>query len=96
MSKDPINIEISGREAKLVLKYGYPLPEQAKLFKPFAGKASYHTLDVDQYWLEMIIGDLSRSMREVKSHSLIDELDELSSVLESAITISRKNIIKLV
>ncbi len=94
MAKNAINIEISGREAKLVLKYGYPFPDEAELFKPFAGKAGYHTLDIDQYWLEMIIADLSRSMREVKSHSLIDELDELCSVLESAI--SSKDMITLV
>jgi hypothetical protein len=85
MATEAIEIEISGREAKLILKYGYPFPDEAKLFQPFSGKAGYHTISIDKYWLEIIIGDLCRSIKEVKSHSLIDELDELCDVLESCV-----------
>ena len=90
MSKDTINIEITGREAKLILKYGYPFPDQAELIKPYAGKAGYHTIAIGKYWLEIIIGDLCRSIKEVKSRSLIDELDELCDVLETAISSSQR------
>ena len=90
MSTDTINFEISGREAKLILKYGYPFPDQAELIKPFADKAGYHTIAIGKYWLEIIIGDLCRSIKEVKSRSLIDELDELCDALETAISCGEK------
>lgn len=67
MSNEMISIEISGREAKLILKYGYPFPDQEELFEACAGKAGYHTIDIDKYWLELIIGDLSRSLKDIRS-----------------------------
>ena len=44
MSND-VEIEITGREAKLILKYGYPFEEQAEIFKPISGKSGYHVVN---------------------------------------------------
>ena len=38
MSENEIEIEINGRESKLILKYGYPFPEQAALLEELSGK----------------------------------------------------------
>ncbi|WP_152659009.1 hypothetical protein [Arsukibacterium sp. MJ3] len=80
-----IEVEITGREAKLILKYGYPFPDQEKIFLPISGKSGLHLLHIDKYWLENIVGDLCRSIREVKSESLQEELDSLCDNLESSI-----------
>lgn len=84
MSNETVEIEISGREAKLILKYGYPFPEQEVLFKPVSGKTGWHTIEIDKYWLELIIGDLCRSMKEVKSYNLREEIDALCDTLEGS------------
>ena len=44
-----VEIEISGREAWLILKYGYPFPEQAELFKPIAKEKGYYSVKAN-YW----------------------------------------------
>lgn len=80
-----IEIEITGREAKLILKYGYPFPDQKEIFLPISGKDGFHVVNIDKYWLEIIIGDLCRSLRDVKSESLQEDLDSLCNNLEFAI-----------
>ena len=90
MSND-VEIEITGREAKLILKYGYPFEEQAEIFKPISGKSEYHVVKINKYWLELILGDLCRSIREVKSLSLQEELDCLCDNLEFAIKYAKGN-----
>ena len=84
MSND-VEIEISGREAWLILEYGYPFPEQAELFNPISKERGYYSVKVDRYWLEMILEDLCRSYREVKSASLQDELEALCDTLEVSV-----------
>jgi hypothetical protein len=81
-----IEIEITGREAKLILKYGYPFPDQKPLFEAIAGKQGFHLVNIDQYWLEHIIGDLARSIKETRSEALQEELDALCDSLELAIS----------
>jgi hypothetical protein len=85
MAEDDVQIRISGREVKLILKYGYPFPEQAELLKPLSDKKGLHEISIGQYWLELIIGDLCRSIREVENYSLQEELDALCDSLEIAI-----------
>ena len=85
MAGDDVEIRISGREANLILNYGYPFPDQVELLKPLSGKRGWHQISIGNYWLELIIGDLCRSIREVKSYSLQEELDSLCDSLEIAI-----------
>jgi hypothetical protein len=80
-----IEIEITGREAKLILKYGYPFPDQEEIFLPISGKEGFHVIHIGKYWLQIILGDLCRSIREVRSESLQEELDSLCDNLEGSI-----------
>ena len=79
-----IEIEITGREARLVMKYGYLFAEQAAAFEAVAGKAGYHRLVIEKFWLEMVVGDLVYSMKKTRSLSLQEELDALCGILENA------------
>jgi len=85
---DDVEIEISGREARLILRYGYPFPDQAHAFEAVAGKAGFHRLMIERFWLEMLVGDLSRSTQEVRSVALQEELDSLCVTLETAMRYS--------
>jgi hypothetical protein len=88
---DSIEIEITGREASLILKYGYPFPEHAIVFNKAAGKDGFHRVTIGKFWLEMIVGDLCRSIKEVRSLSLREELDALCECLENAMRNSNSN-----
>ena len=85
MAGDNVEIWISAREAELILKYGYPFPEQEELFRPLSKKKSLQKISIGKFWLEVIIGDLCRSIREVKNYSLQEELDALCDSLEVAV-----------
>lgn len=87
MSGD-VEIEISGREAGLILRYGYPFPDQVPAFEAIAGEAGLHRLMIERFWLEMLVGDLSRSTQEVGSTALQEELDSLCVTLETAMRYS--------
>ena len=81
---DSVEIEITGREASLILKYGYPFPDQAAYFERVAGKKGYHQVTIGKFWLETIVGDLCRSLKEVRSSALQEELDSVCDSLEIA------------
>jgi hypothetical protein len=44
---------------------------------------------VGAYWIELMLGDLVRSAKEIRSRRLLDELDELYSVLEHSLNAGR-------
>lgn len=83
-----IEIEITGREASLAVKYGHLFAEQAAIFEAVAGKAGYHHLVIEKCWLEMLAGDLVYSMKKTRSLALQEELDALCDVLENVIRAS--------
>jgi len=85
MPGDDVRISISGREAKLILEYGYPFPEQAELLKPLSDQEGVQEVSIGRYWLELIIGDLCRSIKEAEHYHLREELDSLCDSLETAI-----------
>jgi len=86
---DDVEIEISGRDAELILEYGYPFPDQASAFEAVSGKDGFHQMMIGRFWLETIVGDLSRSIREIRRDSLQEELDCLCDMLESAMKYPR-------
>lgn len=81
---ESIEIEITGREAGLILRYGYPFPEEAAYFEKVAGMSGYHQVTIERFWLETIIGDLCRSVKKVRSIPLQEELNSLCDSLEIA------------
>mgnify|MGYP007011840777 CR=1 FL=1 len=85
---DDVEVEISGREASLILRYGYPFPDQATAFEAVAGKAGFHRLMIERFWLEALVGDLSRSIKEVRGAAFQEELDSLCDTLETAMRYS--------
>jgi hypothetical protein len=79
-------LELTSREVSLLLKYGYPFPNEEQKLRDSMAVEGYHRVSIDAYWVEMMLADLSRSAREVRSRRLLQELDALCSVLECAMS----------
>ena len=85
ISKNLRALELTAREVKLLLKYGYPFQEAQQALSSSRAVRGYHRVQIDAYWIEMMVADLVRSAKELRSRPLLDELDALCDVLENAL-----------
>lgn len=81
---DPCTVQLTPRELQLVLKYGCPFPSEAELLRSSPVKDGWHVVHVDAYSVGMWIGDIVHSAKAIRSQRLLEELDELCDVLETA------------
>lgn len=81
-----ITLELSSRERDLLLKYGYPFPDEAQRLKDSGPVDGVHRVEIGPYWIEMMIADIVRSGKQIRSRALLDELDALCDVLENALS----------
>ena len=87
--RDLRTVELTSREVSLLLKYGYPFRDEEQKLRTSRAVEGIHRVRLGACWIELMLGDLARSEREIRSHRLLDELDELYSVLESALNSRR-------
>ena len=78
-------LELTPRERQLLLKYGYPFPEAEEPLRNSRVVNGYHRVRIGAYWIELMVADLSRSAREIRSRSLLEEIDALCDALETAL-----------
>jgi hypothetical protein len=83
--RDPRTLELTPRELGLLLKYGYSFPDAAQKLRDSKAVKGYHRVPIDAYWIEMMLADVVRSAKKIRSASLLDELDALCSEMESAL-----------
>lgn len=83
--KDLRTVELTSREVSLLLKYGYPFRDEEQKLRASKAVGGIHRVRLGTYWIEVMLGDLVRSAQEISSRRLLDELDELYSVLESSL-----------
>jgi len=79
-----VTVELSQREVKLLLRYGYPFEEAKEQLEAFKDRKGTHRLKIDTFYLSMTIADLVRSAKTIRSDAVLEEIDALCSVLESA------------
>lgn len=79
-------IELTSRELHLLLKYGYPFEEEAQILRASKAVRGFHRVRLDSFWIEMLLGDVIRSAREITNRRLLDELDEVCGALECALS----------
>jgi hypothetical protein len=84
MTEDTSELQLTTRELKLALKYGYPFPEQEEQLGNSQVINGMHVAHIDPYWISMWIADLVCSAKEIRSQGLLEELDALCDVLETA------------
>jgi succinate dehydrogenase/fumarate reductase flavoprotein subunit len=77
-------LELTPREVQLLLKYGYPFPDPEQALRESRAIGGIHRVRIDDYWIEHLVADLSRSARKIRSRSLLEEIDALCDTLEYA------------
>ena len=87
--RDLRTVELTSREVSLLLKYGCPFRDEEQKLRSSKAVEGIHRVRLGAYWIELMLGDLARSERAIRSHRLLDELDELYSVLESSLNSGR-------
>jgi hypothetical protein len=83
--RDLRTLELTTREVKLLLKYGYPFEDEQKTLRASRAVKGYHRVRIGAYWIEMMVADLIRSAKELRTPSLLEEIDALCDVLENAL-----------
>jgi len=84
MKADERLVQLSRREVELLLRYAYPVEAEAAKLRACKPRKGWYDVRIGAYWLSQWIGDLSHSIRKVRSAALRDELDALCCVLENA------------
>ena len=83
-------LEITSRERDLLLEYGYPFADEEQKLRASRAVKGFHRVRIGAYWIELMVADLIRSAREIRSGALLDELDALCSALEFALVSDRQ------
>lgn len=83
-AKDIVTIDLSRREVQLLLKYGYPFDNEKTQLEAFQRREEPGQLSVGHYYLSMMIADLVRSAKSIRSAVILDEIDALCCLLEAA------------
>lgn len=88
--EDSRTVELTTQEVSLLLEYGYPFAAEERKLRSSRAVDGIHRVRMGSYWIELMLGDLVRSAKEIRSHRLLDELDELHSVLEHSLSSARE------
>lgn len=81
MIKD-LKIRLPEYARSLVLEYGYPFEELQTQLEALAGIDELRTVTIDEFYLNLLLGDLFRSMKQTEDEALFDLLDELYTEIE--------------
>jgi hypothetical protein len=88
-------VELTPRELELLLNYGYPFAEQEQVLRESKAVKGVHRVRIGAYWIELMIGDLVRSAKEIpkqwQNSALLEELDAVCSALECALADDYRN-----
>lgn len=84
MKSDERLVQLTRREIELLLRYGHPFEAEAAKLRACRPRNGWHEVEIGEYWLAHLIGDLSYSIKNVRSAAIREELDALCCVLENA------------
>jgi len=84
MNADERLVQLTQREVELLLRYAYPFEAEAAKLRACKPRDGWCDVRIGAFWLSHWIGDLSHSVRKVRSAALREELDALGCVLENA------------
>jgi hypothetical protein len=89
-------VELTPRELELLINYGYPFAEQEQALRDSKAVKGVHRVRLGAYWIELMIGDVVRSAREIpkqrRNSALLEELDAVCSALEYALAHDHRNV----
>jgi hypothetical protein len=83
MHREVIDIELTPAERALILRYGYPFDRIRTALEACQASQGIKTVPIDVFELERLIGDLCRSINDMKP-SVRNKLLDLCDRLEAA------------
>jgi len=84
MHREVIDIELTPEERALILRYGYPFDRIRTALAACQSSPRIETVPVDVFELERLIGDLCRSINDMKRIAVRNKLLDLCDRLEAA------------
>jgi hypothetical protein len=80
-----IDIELTPRERKLILRYGYPFDQIKQALLAVSSSKRIECMSLDEHEVDRLIGDLCRSINHAEGGRRVQaELDELCARIEYA------------
>jgi len=77
MKPDERLVQLTRREVELLLRYAYPFEAETAKLRACKPRKLWYDIQIGAFWLSQWIGDLSYSIRNVRSTGLREELDAL-------------------
>ena len=84
MARETIDIQLTPEERSLLLRYGYPFEQIEQALKACESSHEIEIVPMDRFELERLIGDMCRSINQMKSGATQDPLLDLCDRLEAA------------
>ncbi|WP_397570289.1 hypothetical protein [Schlesneria sp. T3-172] len=84
MKPKTIDIELTPSERKLLMRHGYPFEGIAKALQRVESSRNIELIPMSPFELEMLIGDVCRSINRMRIGRTMDQLMELCDRLEVA------------
>jgi hypothetical protein len=84
MQREAIEVELSPEERALILRYGYPFDRIKQALAACQKSRTIEIVPLDNFELERLIGDLSKSINDMAGGSLQNALLDLCERLEAA------------
>jgi hypothetical protein len=84
MHREVIDMELTAEERSLLLRYGYPFARIQAALQACAGSKMIETVPLDVFELERLIGEVCRSINDMKRGAVQDKLFDLCDRLEAA------------
>lgn len=84
MHREVIEVELTPEERSLILRYGYPFDRIRRALEACQASQTIGAVPIDVFELERLIGDLCRSINDMKRGALQNKLVDLCDRLEVA------------
>ncbi len=84
MARETIEIQLTPKERTLLMRYGYPFEGIEQGLNACQSSRDIEIVPMDRFELEHLIGDLCRSINQMKSGPTQNQLLELCDRLEAA------------
>ncbi len=84
MARETIDIQLTPEERSLLLRYGYPFARIEQALKACESSRDIEIVPMDRFELERLIGDVCRSINQMKSGATQNHLLDLCDRLEAA------------
>ena len=84
MARETIKMQLTPEERSLLMRYGYPFERIEQALRACESSRDIETVPMDRFELERLIGDVCRSINDMKSGKTQNQLLNLCDRLETA------------